>query len=422
MNKGVKLRLDAHNVLYDIYKYNNNLETSLKKININKFNTEDVSFIRNVTLNSMRYAFHNNEIIRMYIKKKPKIHEKILLISAITQLVFLNFKNYAVINSSVEIAKKFNIYHGHINASLKNIYNSKNELKFTKIKYSLLPKWFTDRTNNLSATEKSNFLKNFYLEPDLHLVFKSKRYKEIFEEPLYDTSNLSGFLKKRKKIKDIPYYNNGYWWIQDLSSSLALLNIPDKLIKNKNIDLCASPGGKSFQIMSKNKKIIMNDKNKKRLELLKENLNRLNYKTKIINYDVLKLDDSEKFDFIILDAPCSSVGTIRKNPEIFFKSEAPNFKFLIEIQRRMLEKASNLVNKNGIILYMVCSFIKDETEDQISNFLKNYNSFNHEKFYLHKENHLYKKFIKKNFMYTLPTIVNGFKTDGYFAAYLKKVV
>ena len=422
MNKGVKLRLYVHNVLFDIYKYNNNLDTSLNKINIDKFSSQDVSFIRNVTLNSMRYVFHNNEIIKKYIKKKPKTHEKILLFSAITQLVYLDFKNYAVINSSVEIAKKFNIYHGHINASLKQIYSNKEELKLTKITFSALPKWFTDRTDELSSNDKSNFLNNYYLEPDLHLVFKTKRNKEIIEESIYDTSPSSGFLKKRKKIRDISFYKNGNWWVQDLSSCLALLNIPNKVINNNNIDLCASPGGKAFQVMSRNKKIIVNDKNKKRLKLLRENLKRLNYKTKIINYDVLKLDTSEKFDFIILDAPCSSIGTIRKNPEIFFKSKAPDFNFLIETQKKMLEKASDLLNKNGIILYMVCSFIKIETEDQISNFLKKYDNFTLEKFYLDKENQLYKSFIKKNFMYTLPTIVNGFKTDGYFAAYLKRII
>ena len=114
-------------------------------------------------------------------------------------------------------------------------------------------------------------------------------------------------------------------WIQDFSSPFfPINNINIKNIKEKNIDLCAAPGGKSFQILSLNKNIIMNDKSKNRIELIKENLDRLKFKTEIFNYDVLKLESKEKYDFIILDAPCSALGTIRKNPEIFFKKRGLN--------------------------------------------------------------------------------------------------
>ena len=119
----------------------------------------------------------------------------------------------------------------------------------------------------------------------------------------------------------------------------SINNINIKNIKEKNIDLCAAPGGKSFQILSLNKNIIMNDKSKNRIELIKENLDRLKFKTEIFNYDVLKLESKEKYDFIILDAPCSALGTIRKNPEIFFKKKGPEFDYLCNLQSKMLEKS-----------------------------------------------------------------------------------
>ena len=105
LNKGVKIRLIIHHILYEIYKHNKTLNNqSIIKYYANQ-KEEDYSFINNVSLNSMRYFFHCNKIISSYIKKKPKINELILLISAITQIVYLDFKEYAVINCSVEIAK-----------------------------------------------------------------------------------------------------------------------------------------------------------------------------------------------------------------------------------------------------------------------------------------------------------------------------
>ena len=134
MIKGEKARLDVHNILYSIYKFNRTLNNpKILKI-IDKSKTEDIPFINNVTLNSMRLQFHTLKIIQKYVKKKLRINEKILLMSAITQIVFLDFKEYAVINCTVEIAKKLKIYHGLINSVLKKISADKDKLKRINIK------------------------------------------------------------------------------------------------------------------------------------------------------------------------------------------------------------------------------------------------------------------------------------------------
>ena len=114
----------------------------------------------------------------------------------------------------------------------------------------------------------------------------------------------------------------------------------------------------------------MNDKNKKRIQILKTNLKRLKLSAQILNKDFTKFDNKRKYDVIIIDAPCSAVGTIRRNPEIFFKNNGPNFKELLSLQENMLEKASFLLNTNGFIIYMTCSFLQSETVNQIENFLK----------------------------------------------------
>ena len=120
MIKGEKIRFDIYNILYSIYKFNKNLSSQDIQKKISKHKKEDISFLNNVTLNSMRFNLHSSIIIKKYIKKKIRDKEKVLLISAITQIVFLDFKEYAVINCTVEIAKKLKMFHGLINAVLKN--------------------------------------------------------------------------------------------------------------------------------------------------------------------------------------------------------------------------------------------------------------------------------------------------------------
>ena len=421
MIKGEKIRFDIHNILYSVYKFNKTLNNKdIQKI-INRHKKEDISFLNNVTLNSMRFHLHSSKIINQYIKQKIRDKEKILLISAVTQIVFLNFKEYAVINCSVEIAKKLKIYHGLINATLKNISKDKKKLKNIDIEFDDLPLWFKNKSKSLTDSERKKFLENFNKEPSLHIVFKNEKKLKKFEENLIITSTISGFLKNRKNIVKINSYEQGNWWVQDFSSFFPLQNLEVKKKNKKFLDACAAPGGKSFQILSKKYNLTLNDKSKNRIKILKSNLIRLNFDAKILNKDFTKFEEKHKYDFIIIDAPCSAVGTIRKNPEIFFKTESPNFNELKAIQEKMLNKASNILNMDGLIIYMVCSFLKYETEDQINSFLLKNSNFEILSFDLLDKKNKYSTLINNNFMKTLPDTFLDYNIDGYFAAYLKKI-
>ena len=421
MVKGLKIRFEIHNILFSVYKFNKTLNNSSIKKKINKQKKEDIAFLHNVTLNSMRLHLHCLKIIEKFIKKKLRDQEKILLISAITQIVFLNFKEYAVINCSVEIAKKLKLYPGIINATLKKIAKNKNDLKQTKINFSDLPFWFQKKTSFLSDYEKEQFLKNFHEEPNIHIVFKNEEVVKKFDAKLFKTSIISGFLLDEKNFQNKISFIKGDWWVQDFSSFLPLYNF-NGINRNKEIlDACAAPGGKSFQILSRKFNVVLNDKNKNRIQTLKTNLKRLKLSAQILNEDFIQFDNNRKYDVIIIDAPCSAVGTIRRNPEIFFKNKGPNFNKLLSLQENMLNKASFLLNTNGFIIYMTCSFLQIETINQVEKFLKINNNFILSDFKLKENKKNYSKFIKNKFMITTPNIIFDYKIDGYFAAFLKKI-
>ena len=245
MIKGEKIRFDIHNILFSIYKFNKTLNnSSIKKI-IDKQKKEDLSLLFNVTLNSMRLQFHSLKIINKNIKKELRDHERILLISAITQIVLEVFKEYAVINCSVEIAKKLKLYPGLINASLKKIARNKTELKKTKIQFKDLPEWFQKKNDTLSLLEKKKFLNNFYKEPSIHIVFKNKEKLNSFDEDLIKTTEISGFLIDKKNILNKKSFVDGNWWVQDFSSFFPIHNFEIK-VKINYFRCLRCSGGKSF--------------------------------------------------------------------------------------------------------------------------------------------------------------------------------
>ena len=417
MKSGLKIRYEIHNILININKFNYSIDHKKNNILLNNYSQRDKDFIINVCLTTMRYFFHINNILKKYVKKNNKIHQKILLMSAVCQIVFLNFKEYAVIDCSVEISKKLKIFPGLINSVLKNISKNKSELKNISINYEVFPTWFKKEFINESIEKKKTFLKNFYSKPNLHIVFKSDLQLRKFEKKVIKTSELSGFIEdETDKIFTLSSFRNGDWWIQDLSSFLPMYTFKKDLRNKEVLDLCAAPGGKSFQAICSKSKVTLNDKNVKRVRILKQNLKRLKFNFDVLNYDALKLNLQNKFDIVILDSPCSSIGTIRRNPEIFFKSRKPEIKKLNLIQKELLEKSKSLVKKNGLIFYMVCSFFYSETIDQVNNFLKNNKQFSMIKINIPKN--MLDNFENKKYFATIPSQFKKYNFDGYFAAVL----
>ena len=134
--------------------------------------------------------------------------------------------------------------------------------------------------------------------------------------------------------------------------------------------------------------------------------------------NALKINETKKYDFILVDAPCSSVGTIRRNPEIFFRSSVPDFHKITALQNKLLNKAKNILKKNGTIIYMVCSFLKLETISQIQNFLGKNPNFYINKF-IFNENE--EKLIDNNgFINITPKKYKNINIDGFFAARLTR--
>ena len=198
MKKSVKIRKIIFEILYDIHQKNVNFDEGFLFFTKNiSLNDQDRSMIYNITLNSIRSNFYISNILNQYLRKRTSFRVKILLLSAITQILFLDFKSYAVTNDTVEVAKIKKLNPSLINSLLKNISNNIKIINKKKIDYSSIPIWFIDqiKKNNINL---NNIIENISKEPSLHLVFKDKKLLRNFKEENIKTTDTSAFILEKK--------------------------------------------------------------------------------------------------------------------------------------------------------------------------------------------------------------------------------
>ena len=414
MRKSVKVRVLIFDILNEIHQKNKNFDDSFLYLTQNlKLDDRDRSMVYNIVLNSIRNNFFINKILNNFLQKKTSLKIRILLLSAITQILYLDFKDYAVTNDTVDIAKIKKLNPGLINSLLKNIIKNKESINKKKFSESSVPSWFSKalKKNRLSLKE---VIENITNEPSLHLVFKNKNLLKLFKTEHEKTTELSAFVLNNKKIKDLENYEKGHWWVQDFSSMLPIHLSPE--IKSKKVlDMCAAPGGKSFQTICLNNNVTLNDISLKRVKKLKDNLNRLNLNNEIKNYNALEMPEKEKFDVIVLDSPCSGVGTLRRNPDILFKKKPPNFDFLTKVQENLINKAAKLLNINGVLIYMVCSFLYDETKGIKSKFLNKNKNFSQYHFKLGSDNNFKDYLDIDGDIFCTPSKFKNYMVDGFYS-------
>lgn len=319
------------------------------------------------------------------------------------ELYFLRSKSYAVINEIVNIVKKRQFKSKNfVNAILRNIDrdNQKysnleklSKLDYLSIKYSinmdLLKYLISIYGNSIEEVLKSiNNVPEFSIRVDTNKISIQKMKKEL-ENKGYVVNNSkvsknSLIIDKPVNITGLEFFKKGYFTIQDQSSALVS-EILNPCENSTILDLCAAPGSKSThlaQISKGNSKIFANDILENKLYKIKENFERMGYS----NYELSCFDASKfnktwenKFDFILVDAPCSGLGVIKRKPEIKLNRTMKDILEISNIQKSILENAYSYLKKGGKLVYSTCTVGEIENEKNIFYFLKKFKDMNIEK-------------------------------------------
>jgi 16S rRNA (cytosine967-C5)-methyltransferase len=170
-------------------------------------------------------------------------------------------------------------------------------------------------------------------------------------------------------VAELPGFAEGAWWVQDAAASLPARLLGD--VRNLRVaDLCAAPGGKTAQLALAGADVTALDTSRSRLARLQENMARLGLSVEVVQSDLLAFEPSAPFDAILLDAPCSSTGTVRRHPDVPWTKTPADIAKLAGLQARLLAHAAKLVRQGGRIVFSNCSLDPSEGEELVEAILK----------------------------------------------------
>ena len=335
------------------------------------------AFVQRLVMDTLRNLERCDRLLEKYLKKDPKLRVKNILRLGLTELV-TGGASHAIVNEAVNYAASNKISRpmkGLVNAVLRKLSSYGIEEWNKDESISRLPRWLRDPLINAYGKKtviEIEKIQSFTPPIDITLKDPSKIHnwaKELEGRIVFQESIR---LESGKQISALPGFKEGDWWVQDIAASIPI-RLLGNLSGKKVLDLCAAPGAKTLQLASLGADVTAVDISTSRLELLRENLERCGLEANIIESDAFNIVD--KFDIVLLDAPCSATGTIRRHPDLVYCKDGSDFFELIEMQSKLLDHASSIVEDNGLIIYATCSLLPDEGECQIEEFLTRNDQF-----------------------------------------------
>ena len=301
-----------------------------------------------------------------------------ILLCAAAQLLFLGSPAHAVLNIAVQQVKRDNNsrrYDKLANAVLRQVAEKgpaiiKEQETSQQAGRLNTPNWLWNSWCKGYGRQTAQYIAEAHLHQallDLSVVEDPAEWSRKLGGTLLPNGSIR--LRHKGRIETIEGFDEGVWWVQDMAAALPvrlLGNIADKRVA----DLAAAPGGKTAQMIAAGARVTAIDWSKARLRRLVENLDRLEMDAEIVCQDILDWQPLEKFDAVLLDAPCSSTGTIRRHPDLPFLKKQDDVIELARIQARLLDKAITLVKPGGTLIYCTCSLQQEEGPEQIKALLK----------------------------------------------------
>jgi len=298
----------------------------------------------------------------------PRVETILLLGSA--QILWLEVPDHAAVDLSVRLAqadRRAARYAGLVNAVLRKVTQSA-ATKPVDGRTRDTPEWLLKRWKKAYGPDTARAIATANgHEPALDLTVKQDA--ESWAERLRGRVLPTGTVRTlaHGAISLLPGFAEGAWWVQNAAAALPVRLLGN--IQGKNIaELCAAPGGKTAQLALAGAKVSAVDRSPARLDRMRENLARLSLSAETVAANALDWQGG-LFDGVLLDAPCSATGTIRRHPDIPWLKNEADLPVLTSLQQRLIDRAVELTKPGGTFVYCVCSLEPEEGQDQIETLL-----------------------------------------------------
>jgi len=342
---------------------------------------------------TLRHFSFISEAAEGLMRKRPSGRKSavyFLILSGIHELLFMNTEEYAAVSESVESARelKFPEMSGMVNGILRNILREKKELSAKALEFTAedeLPGWLRESLiKDYGAEAAASFADDAQREPPMWVrINAGKLSREKFREGLESCGSgeksfiapSAVLLSKPLPVERLPFFREGLVTVQDISAQKSVWYLAPEN-GERILDMCAAPGGKTSEILEltgNTASVTALDISKSRVKRLEENLWRLSISVTCLAADARRTDewwDGKPFDRVLLDAPCSGTGVIRRHPDIRFIRTPDDIDKLAVSQKELMDTAWSVLKPGGALLYSTCSVMKKENELQAESFLK----------------------------------------------------
>jgi 16S rRNA (cytosine967-C5)-methyltransferase len=298
---------------------------------------------------------------------------------AAAQILFLDVPDHAAVDLAVTQAagdRRTGRARGLVNSVLRRIARERSKILARADAGRInTPSWLFERWSATYGDAIAAAIAEAHLTPpglDLSAKAEPGVWAERLEATLLPTGTMR--LSEMRRVSNLPGYDEGAWWVQDAAAALPVRLLGDAAGRQV-ADLCAAPGGKTAQLAAAGAQVTAVDLSESRLKRLAGNLRRLRLQARLQTADILSWEPARLFDAVLLDAPCSATGTIRRHPDVQWLKRPDDVAALSDLQSRMLDKAAALVIPGGVLVFCTCSLEREEGEAQVAPFLARHPEF-----------------------------------------------
>jgi 16S rRNA (cytosine967-C5)-methyltransferase len=291
---------------------------------------------------------------------------------ALAQRLALDVPAFATVSTAVKLAEreaKTRPYKALVNAVLRGL--ERDGLPDAD-PVANLPGWLAARwTQAWGADAVAAIARAAREEPATDLSLKPDQDAGALAVALEGEVLPGGSVRTRRRgdLSAWPGYAEGGWWVQDAAAAVPVRALAPRAGETV-LDLCAAPGGKTLQLAASGASVVALDRNASRLKRMHENLARTGLTAEVVAADAVSWDDPRTFDAVLLDAPCTATGTLRRHPEALHAVRPADVATLADVQHRLLDAAADRVKPGGRLVYCVCSLEREEGEGQVPAFLR----------------------------------------------------
>ncbi len=384
MAQGLDARDTALRLLGNVLQRKQTLDQALDRDqSFANLPARDKAFCRMLTATTLRRMGQVDDLIARAETRtttKPPILQDILRIGVV-QILFMDVPDHAAVDTAVRLTEKHRLgrQKAFVNGLLRTMTRNGHDWMLTQDEARLnTPDWLLKTwINDYGLRFAAEIARANLVEAPLDITIKDTAERLYWEGALKASPIGAASLRRMEggAVTDMTGFDDGGWWVQDAAAALPATLLTDNLRGKHVLDLCAAPGGKTMQLAAMGAHVTALDRSAKRLKRLEDNLLR----TKLSENVTITVADGAQWrppkdnapDYILLDAPCSATGTIRRHPDMPHLKSPDDIARLNSIQNRILDNAFDMLARGGTLIYCTCSLQKSEGEAQITRLLSN---------------------------------------------------